>query len=73
MPVSLNQSFGMMEGGLKVFARKLTDWFDESRIPSARNDKAEINFNTTQKVHLALFILRITSIHAPKHLPKKNK
>jgi hypothetical protein len=46
MPVSLNQSFGMMEGGLKVFARKLTDWFDESRIPSARNDKAEINFNS---------------------------
>jgi hypothetical protein len=36
-----NQSMGMMKGCLKAFARKLTDWFNETPILYARNNKAE--------------------------------
>ena len=33
------QSVGLMQLSLNAFARKLTDWFNETPIHYARNDK----------------------------------
>jgi hypothetical protein len=73
--VSLNQSLGMMKVYLKAFALKLTDWFNESPIPSARNDEAEINSNAKvayTKGKLGIFYFK-NNLHSRTKIHSKEK